>query len=166
MTTQIGNKARIPNLALKPLEVLIGEWQTTSSHPYFPGAHLQGRASFEWLEGGAFLIVRSEIDHPQFPQGIEIFGSDDAAKTYYMLHFDERGVSRKYDVSIEKNQITWWRDDPAFSQRFTLTIEDNGQKLISTGQMSCAGAAWEEDLSLTYTRLEVSENSTNKSARV
>lgn len=151
MADKIGGKAIKPNPALKPFEVLLGEWQTTGSHPYLPNVELHGTAVFEWVEGGAFLRVQSEIDHPEFPDGIEIFGSDDQAGTFYMLHFDERGVSRKFDVSITKNQIKWWRNDPHFSQRVTMTIEKD--KLVSRGEMSRDGDAWEADLSLTYKKL-------------
>ena len=154
MASKTGSKALIPNPALKPLEVLIGDWQTTGSHPYLPNTTLHGRVSFEWLEGGAFLIMHSEIDNPNFPSGIVIFGSDDAAKTYFMLTFDERGVSRKYDVTMRGNQLKWWRDEPSFSQRFTMTIEDNGNKMESQGEMSREGAAWEKDLALTYLRVK------------
>ena len=70
MARKTGSKAFIPNPALKPLEVLIGDWQTSGSHPYLPNTTLLGRVSFEWLEGGAFLIMRSEIDNPKFPDGV------------------------------------------------------------------------------------------------
>ena len=152
MARKTGSKAFIPNPALKPLEALIGDWQTTGSHPYLPNTTLLGRVSFEWLEGGAFLIKRSEIDNPKFPDGVEIFGSDDAAKEFFMLHFDERGTSRKYNVSMTGKQLKWWRDEPSFSQRVTITIEDDGNKMVSKGEMSRDGAAWEDDLSLTYER--------------
>ncbi|MGH7203739.1 MAG: hypothetical protein ACREHC_04830 [Candidatus Levyibacteriota bacterium] len=151
---KIGSKALIPNLTLKPFSVLIGEWKTTGSHPYIPDTILHGRATFEWLEGGAFLILRSEIDDPRFPDGIEIFGSDDVAKKFFMLHFDERGVSRKFDVSITGNQFTWWRDEPNFSQRCIGTIEDNGNRIISKGEMSRDGGTWEKDLELLYKRIK------------
>lgn len=152
MEARIGSKASKLNPALKPFAALIGEWQTTGFHPFLPGTTLHGRASFEWLEGGAFLLLRSEIDEPRFPNGIEIFGSDDGEKKFFMLHFDERGVSRKFDVTVDGNQIKWWRDEPSFAQRNVLLIEDDGRKLISKGEMSRDGAAWEKDLELTYTR--------------
>jgi len=41
--------------------------------------------------------MRSEIDEPGIPSGVAIVGSDDATGEYFMLYFDERGVSRKYD---------------------------------------------------------------------
>jgi len=154
MAKKIGAKALISNPALKPFAVLIGEWETSGSHPYLPDTILHGRTSFEWLEGGAFLILRSEIDEPRFPDGIEIFGSDDVAKKFFMLHFDERGVSRKFDVTISGNNIKWWRDEPKFSQRYILTIDDNGNKIISKGEMSRDGGEWEKDLELIYTRIK------------
>ena len=138
----------------QPLGALVGEWQTTGSHPYLPGAVLRGRASFEWLEGGAFLIMRSEIDEPHVPDGVAIFGSDDVAQKLVMLYFDERGVSRVYDVTMAGNQLTWTRDEPSFSQRFVITIEDAGNTMIGKGEMSRGGAAWEKDLELTYTRIK------------
>ena len=49
-------------------------------------------------------------------------------------------------------QLKWWRDEPSFSQRVTITIEDDGNKMVSKGEMSRDGAAWEDDLSLTYER--------------
>jgi hypothetical protein len=151
MSKEIGAKAHIPNPALKLLEPLVGEWQTTGKHPYFPDANLQGRAVFEWIEGGAFLRIRSEIDHPKFPDGVAIIGSDDEAKTYYQIYFDERGISRKYDLAIADNQIKWWRENAIFSQRFTMDIQKD--RLVSYGEMSRDGGSWEKDLSLTYTRV-------------
>jgi hypothetical protein len=154
MATKIGTKAAIPNPALKPFELLVGRWETTGSHPYLPGVVLHGRTSFDWAEGGAFLIVRSEIDESHFPDGVAIFASDDAAKRYVMLTFDERGVSRVYEVTMAGNELRWWRDEPSFSQRFVMTIDEDGNTMISTGEMSRDGGAWEKDLELTYTRVK------------
>jgi len=153
LTSRIGSAALIPNPALKPFEVLVGEWQTTGSHPDLPDSTLHGRTSFDWLEGGAYLIMHSEIDDPNFPSGVAIFGSDDVAKKYSMLYFDERGISRKYEVAMTGNQLKWWRDEPSFSQRFTIAIEDDGNKMVGKGEMSREGAAWEKDLALTFVRL-------------
>jgi hypothetical protein len=151
MAKHIGAKACKPNPALKLFETLVGEWRTTGTHPYFPDVELHGRVSFAWIEGGAFLMMRSEIDHPKFPDGVAIFGSDDQAQTYYMLYFDERGVSRKQDVSIREGQLKWWRDDPHFSQRYIMDLSQD--RLVSSGEMSRDGGEWEKDLSLTYERV-------------
>src|ERR1700704_3163674 len=62
MANNFAHEAAIPNLALKPFDILIGEWKTIGTHPYLPNTTLHGHTSFKWIEGGAFLIMHSEID--------------------------------------------------------------------------------------------------------
>src|SRR5215216_6657285 len=109
MIRNFAQKASIPNPALEPFRVLIGHRNTTGTHGLVPDTTLHGRTSFEWLENGAFLIMRSEIDDRRFPDAVAIFGSDDSEQEYYMLTFDERGVSRKHEVSLRDNLWKWWR---------------------------------------------------------
>ncbi len=97
--------------------------------------------------------MHSHIDHEKFPDGVAIFGSDDSLKEYFMLYFDERGVSRKQDVSIKDNILKWWRNAPGFSQRYSFTFKDNGDTIISKGEISKDDTTWEKDLELTYTRI-------------
>ncbi len=158
-TTHIQNivtmsKAAKPNPALSPLKALIGEWKTVGKHPMLPGVILNGQTSFEWLEKGAFLMMRNHIDHKDFPDGIAIIGSDDSAEAYSMIYFDEREVSRNYTTTLKDNIWIWSRNDPEFSQRFTGRISDDGNTIVSHGEMSKNGKPWEKDLELTYTRIE------------
>jgi hypothetical protein len=71
-----------------------------------------------------------------------------------MLYFDERGVSRKYDVSFEDNVLKWQRRGTDFSQLYTLTISDNGRTIFGKGEISKDDSVWEKDLDLTFTRVE------------
>ena len=153
MTKKLNHEAAIPNPALNLLKTLIGEWETVGTHPLVPNTIFHGHTSFEWIEGGAFLIMHSEIDEPEIPSGIAIFGSDDSTGEYFMLYFDERKVSRKYDVSFQGKIIKWSRNSSDFSQRMTLTFVDNNT-IISMGEMSKDGKIWENDLELTYTRVK------------
>jgi hypothetical protein len=98
-------------------------------------------------------MMHSEIDEPGIPSGIAIFGSDDDLGEYFMLYFDERSVSRRYDVSLRDNVLQWWRNAPGFSQRYTLTILADGT-MIGKGELSKDGSSWEKDLDLTYRRLK------------
>lgn len=148
------HKAAIPNPALQPFALLIGEWKTVGTHPLVPNTILHGHSKFEWIEGGAFLICHSEIDKEGFPAGISIFGSDDDTGEYFMLYFDERKVSRKYNVSFKDNVLKWWRNAPGFSQRYTWTITDNGNTIISKGELSKDETTWEKDLEQTSTRIK------------
>jgi hypothetical protein len=154
MTDDIGSRARIPNPALEPLGRLVGNWRTTGTHPGLAGVTVHGRASFAWQDGGAFLVWRTEIDDdPRFPAGISIFGSDDAAESWFVIYFDERGISRKYDVTLEADGFTMQRLDPKFSQRMTFPIEADGNRIVTNGQMSREGGDWEADLSSIYDRV-------------
>ena len=123
-----------------------------ATHPMVPGEQLRGEATFEWVDGGAFVLWRSSMEDSRFPVGVALFGSDDERGEYFMLYFDSRGVSRKYDVAVEGNTIRWWRNTPTLSQRQTWTIAGDGRSVTAKGEMSRDGGAWEGDLSGTYTR--------------
>lgn len=153
-TRDMENEAAKRNPALEPFRVLAGSWITVGTHPMVPGTTFHGRTSFAWIEGGAFLIMRSQIDEPEIPSGIAIFGTDGTTKECSMQYFDERGVSRRYEVSIEGNVWRWWRNAPDLSQRFVVSIAADGRTMDSRGEMSRGDGGWEPDLALTYTREE------------
>lgn len=154
MPEQFINEAAKPNPSLIPLGALVGTWRTKGTHPMVPGKTFHGQSSFAWMEGGAFLIMHSRIDEREIPSAIAVFGSDDATGECSMLYFDERGVSRRYEVRIRDNVWEWWRNGPGFSQRFRGTISADGRTIVAGGELSRDGRSWEQDLSLTYTRVE------------
>jgi hypothetical protein len=137
-----------PNPALKPLEALIGEWQVEV--PQFPGS--QGRAIFEWLEGGAFVRFHADAPEPA-PIATLIISRDDASEFYTIFHYDSRGVSRVYQMSFDAGRWKMWRDAPGFSQRFSGTLADDGASILATWEKSFDGMSWEHDFDLVYTRL-------------
>jgi hypothetical protein len=132
----IGARAQRPNLALEPLAFLIGERATVGTHPVVPGELFRGSTSFAWAEGGAFLIMRSHINHKDFPNGIAIFGSDNALGTMTMSWFDEHGVSRLCPVKVTENSVSWHHDDRQFLQRVTIVVEADGRRMRSNGEMA------------------------------
>ena len=153
MTTPIGVETQRSNPALQPLAPLVGEWRTTGTHPLVPGTVFNGRTSFTWHEGGAFLLMRSEIDEPEIPSGVAMIGSDDAAGTFTMIYFDERNISRRYVVEVTDGKVAWHRDEAGFAQRMEVTIAADGTRLDAQGTMSHDGGPWEDDLQLTYERI-------------
>lgn len=148
----VGPRARRTNPALQPLAFLVGEWSTIVSHPAFPDVDLPGITNFLWAEGGAFLIMRSQTDHKDFPDGIAIFGSDNVSGAITMCWFDERGISRICPVEIGQGSIQWHHDDPAFMQRVTITADANGERMVSNGEMARGGKSWGPDLSQVFVR--------------
>src|SRR3569832_108162 len=105
MADRYPNEAAKPNPALAGFRVLLGTWKTKGTHPLETGKTFHGQTTFDWIEGGAFMIMRSRIDEPEIPGGIAIFASDDAADEYWMSYFDERGVSRRYEMRLEGNVL-------------------------------------------------------------
>jgi hypothetical protein len=151
--SQLASEARIPNLRLAALGPLLGEWTTVGRHAMMPGVTLHGRTAFEWHEGGAFLCVRTEIDEPGIPSAIALIGSDDEAETLTMLYFDERAVTRRFEVAMDGTVLRWWRTAPGFSQRYVLTVAPGGDALHGVSALSKDGRTWEQDLELRYTRV-------------
>jgi len=154
MAEPIGAEAQRPNPALEPLTPLIGNWRTTGTHPLVPGTTFHGRTSFEWHESGAFVLMRSEIDEPGIPSAVAIIGSDDAAGTWTMVYFDERDISRRYIVEVSDNEVSWRRDEAGFAQRMVVAIAADGRRLDAQGTMSRDGGPWEDDLRLTFQRID------------
>lgn len=152
MSELTDNEAAKPNPALEPFGVLVGTWNTVGTHPLTPGTTYHGRATFEWFAGGAFLVMHTQIDEPQIPSGIAVFGTDDTTGECTMLYFDERDVSRKYEASFRDRELKWWRNAPGFSQRMTLAISADRRTIVGHGEYSRDDAPWEPDLALTYTR--------------
>jgi hypothetical protein len=82
---------RVP--ALEPFDALIGTWATEATHPQFD-AVVPGSITFEWLEGGHFLVQRSRNDHESFPDAISVIGALEDGDGLVMEYFDSRGVRR------------------------------------------------------------------------
>jgi hypothetical protein len=142
MTTQ--------NPRLAAFAPLLGEWNTSGTHPALRGRTLRGHVSFKHIEGGAFVEMRSTSAEKEIPSGVAIFGTDDTDGEGTMIYFDERGVSRLYAFKIREGELSWWRDDPEFRQRFTIDVQPGGRRLSGKGRMSRNGAPWEGDLDLEY----------------
>src|SRR4051812_35364153 len=115
MAEQIGREASIPNPALAAFEPFIGTWATTGHHPMVPDKTFHGRTVFAWHESGAFVMLRTEIDEPEIPSGVAIFGSDDDMASLSMIYFDERKVARRYEATLTLGALAWSRTMPKFS---------------------------------------------------
>ena len=140
------------NPALERLGIFVGEWNleiTSMSFRTDPSAVEHGRTSFDWLEGGAFLIQHAEISAADFPRSIAVMGPDNEAETYSMLYFDSRGVSRIYRMTFSGGIWTLWRDFPGFSQRFHGTFSEGNNIITARWEKSSDGSHWEHEFAVT-----------------
>jgi hypothetical protein len=110
---------------LSKLEVLVGEWSV-----HVPGAgDVKAGATFEWLEGGGFLIQRSTVDRPEFPNGVMVIGATGPDGGLEQHYFDSRGVHRVYDMTLEDGAWTLSREGPDWPQRYVGQISDDGHEI-------------------------------------
>lgn len=149
--------------AASPLHRLIGAWEfEASSKGRFLG---RGLATFEWMEGGAFVLQRAE-DAPTLEDSADwtahspmpvtsVLGFDDSNGEMAMLYSDARGVFRIYRMSLTDEAWTVWRDNPGFSQRFVGRFGDDGATIEGRWESSEDGAEWIRDFDLVYRRVAV-----------
>lgn len=135
---------------LEGFDALGGAWDSTATHPSLPGVEVPGTVSFEWLEGGHFLIGRSRNEHPDFPDSLLVIGA--GVEGLLMHYYDSRAVERVYGTSFRDGVWRLWRDDPEFAQRFVGTFEDAGSTIVGQWETSEDGGTWEPDLAITYHR--------------
>lgn len=143
------------NPALKELDVLIGNWRMDVSNASFlpdPSDVMPGFAEFAWIENGAFIILRqSAKDGP--PLAHWLIGADDSNKTCTVLYYDNRSVSRIYEMRFADGVWKLWRDAPGFPQRFEGAHSPDGKIISGRWEKSPDGKTWEHDFDLTYTRV-------------
>jgi hypothetical protein len=135
--------------ALEPFEALIGSWDTEATHPLFDGV-VPGSMTFEWLEGGKFLVQRVRNEHEMFPDAICVIGAPEAGDGLVMEYFDSRGVRRTYGISWEGGVLRIWRDDPTFAQRYSATPAADG--FAGQWQLAETPGEWRDDLKVVYRR--------------
>jgi hypothetical protein len=166
MASNTNHKGQAPQLtdvpatrspALEPLNALVGVWSIEFIHVALPDP-VHGQKTFEWLEGGHFLIERSHMEHPEVPDSISIYSTDNAARGLAQHYFDSRGVYRVMKMSLRDGTWKVWRDEPGFSQRFTGTFSDDGNTIKILGELSKDGVKWERDFEQIYTKIGASES--------
>jgi hypothetical protein len=140
---------------LAAFDVLVGEWVEQVGVPGAP----PGRAVFEWILRGAFLVQRSDSPLPEFPDGFTVIAPDALAGGLVQHYFDSRGVVRRYRTTLADGVWTLLRTEPDatpldFAQRFVGTFSADGDTIEGRWETSPDGGAhWRLDFPLTYTRV-------------
>jgi hypothetical protein len=145
------------NPALQKLEGLVGEWEMELSNASFlprPSDTVKGLVFFEWVQDGAFLVMRMGDKPPSPPSALWLIGRDESIPNYTVLYYDARSVSRIYEMSFSDGLWKMWRESPGFSQRFTGTFLDDGKRITARWEKSSDGLRWEHDFNVMYTKIE------------
>lgn len=147
----------IPTPLLRRLDIFVGTWDLKIPFSSDPPVVVHERTTFEWMEGGLFLIQHSTPDHPDFPKGLTLIGGEDATETCPVYQFDSRGIFRIYQMSLSDGIWKMWRDEPGFFQRFTGKFSSDGNSIAGTWERSSDNVFWELDFAGTYTRVKTAQ---------
>ncbi len=153
----VGNQqGRDPRLAA--LDSLVGGWTEHVDHPEIKGIP-DGRVVFEWALDGRYLLQRSTIPQPEFPDSLALIAPGDEEGSYLQHYFDTRGVTRLYRMDLHDGTLRVWRTEADFSpldfcQRFEGRLSEDGDRIDGRWEQSHdGGATWELDFPLTFTRV-------------
>ena len=139
---------------MRELGAFIGEWTMAVGIPDAP----QGRVLFEWMPGEKFVVERWDIPHPDAPDGVAIMGYDEGRGTLLQHYFDQRGVARVYEMTLEDGIWTLERNKEDFSpldfsQRFTGEFSEDGSRIEGTWEIAHDHKTYEKDFDLTYIKV-------------
>ena len=141
------------NPALKDLEIFLGQWTAEISNASFlPDLSdtIKSNASFEWYEEGEFLILRQGTK--EIPHATWLISRDQDSSNYTVLYFDDRHVSRVYEMSFEDDNWKIWRNAPNFIQSFEGKLSKDKNTITGAWSKSSDGKKWEHDFDLVYKR--------------
>ena len=117
-----------------------------------PSDTATGLVSFEWIQDGAFLVMRMGDKPPNPPAALWLISRDESASNYTVLYYDARNVSRVYEMSFAEGVWKMWREAPGFWQRFEGIVSQSGASITAHWEKSSDGVSWEHDFDVTYTK--------------
>jgi len=146
---------------MRGFEPLIGAWHGEGVMPIEPPITIVVEATVEQL--GEFIVFRSTSEPAEVPDNVSIIGGAPDGEPQPMHYFDERGVERRYLMTLEGSTWTIWRDPaedwngphgPGFNQRFIGEFSADGRTIEGRWERGVgdAGDEWELDFPLTYVR--------------
>jgi hypothetical protein len=118
-----------PDAGLRSLGRLVGSWEISGE--------AEGSVSFEWLEGGFFLVQHVDlVQDGRRTKGIEVigrergFGADGPSEDITSRYFDDQGNTFDYVYDLDGDALTIWggqRGSPAY---YSGTFSDDGDALV------------------------------------
>jgi hypothetical protein len=133
----------------KKLDVLAGSWTVEGDvkpSPMGPGGKMTEDEKCEWMEGGFFLVCRTDFKSSMgngYGMGVMGYSSDDKAYTYH--EFNSWGESMNSKGAVDGDTWTWTSDekmgDKIMKGRFIMKMT-SATSYNFTYEMSSDGAKW------------------------
>ena len=125
------NEQPKPNPDLKPLDRLIGTWKQSGE--------LDGEITYEWAEGGFFLIQHVDFIHGENKiKGMEIIGHEalfgarpgEDIKSRFYSFLD--GMTLDYVYEMEDDTLTIWGGEKGSPAYYKGTFSPDGNTLTGS----------------------------------
>jgi hypothetical protein len=129
--TQDEQQPPTPNPDLKSLDKLVGTWKVS-------GPDIDGQVTYEWMEGGFFLIQHVDFVHGgRKVKGIEIIGhwrpfGEEPSEEIKSRYYDTTGDTLDYVYEIQGDTLTIWGGEKGSPAYYRGIFSADGNR--------CAGA--------------------------
>jgi hypothetical protein len=137
----------------KQLEPLIGDWRTSGSTiatASEPAIEFNGTDSYEWLEGGFFVLHRVDVLLGGQPvKGVETIWYDPPSGAYRTHFVDVGGNTSAYEVRLDGR--TWTMASQ--SERFSGSFSEDRKTLSGRWERKGGGSNWELWMDVTLMRV-------------
>lgn len=120
-TTQAG-----PGAALRALDRLVGTWRVS-------GPDIDGTVTYEWLDGGFFLLQRVDFIHGGHTiKGLEVIGHlkpfmGEPSPDIHSRFYDSEGNTLDYVYEIEGDTLTIWGGEKGSPAYYRGTFSPDGR---------------------------------------
>jgi hypothetical protein len=126
---QVKKLPKSPNPALKTLNRLIGKWRIS-------GPEVDGEISYEWMEGGFFLIQRFDLTNSGNPyKGVEYSGFDEDTKTIRTRLMGTDGANFTYTYEVDGDTLFYWFGDKGANWFSKGRFASDGRSVIGRWHM-------------------------------
>jgi hypothetical protein len=145
---------------MEALQPLVGKWHTEGQQlegPLGPAAPFVAVETFEWLDGGQFLVHRLDGHFGQQPAAcVEVLGKHQDGQLLAQTFYND-GNRRDWVVKAEGKALSWngtWSkgSGEALRVRYTVNFEDAGNTLVGKWEQSGDGHAWQPFLEARATK--------------
>jgi len=134
---------------LENLRPLVGKWHTEGRQldgPLGPASPFVAVETFEWLEGGHFLVHRLDGHFGgRAAACVEVIGLNDARELYGQTFYND-GMSTTWRVEAADRTVrlngTWSKDGQTLQVRYIGRVIEEGNALESKWEQSRDGREW------------------------
>ena len=128
---QVHNRPPQPNPALNSLDVMVGTWELKGRESGLLG-EIHGRPTFEWMEGGYYLVQHVDIDYiGRRIVGTEYIGYDEENDNLRSYFFSNEGpgpfgrVALEYVWEVGEDTFTIWGGEVGSPASFKGRFSDD-----------------------------------------